>query len=792
MKLSEQWLRGWVNPPITAQALAEQLTMAGLEVDSVLPAAPAFSGVVVGLVQTVVPHPNADRLRLCTVKVGDAQSLEVVCGASNVRADLKVAVARIGALLPNNFKITESKIRGVVSQGMICSARELGLSDESEGIIELLPDAPIGINVRDYLKLDDHIIEIELTPNRGDCLSVQGVARELAAINSLGMLKLELKEQPAKHQESISVVVSQPEACPRYVGRVIRRINTHAQTPVWMQEHLRRSGLKCIYPVVDVMNYVMLELGQPLHAFDLSRLQGNIDLRFAHEGEKIKLLDGQEIVLKSSSLVVSDQQKAQAIAGIMGGLESAITASTEDLFLESAFFDPITIGVEARRYALQSDACYRFERGVDPELSRLAMIRASELLLQIVGGELGPITEVVHPEHLPARAPVSLSLAEVERLLGIKIESSRIEAIFLALGIKILSKSESTWQVQAPSFRFDLALEADFIEEIARLYGYNNIPAQTARYTARIAQESSTELTYSQITQVLVNRGYHETITYSFVDDKVQSLLNPEQSALRLLNPLAQDMSVMRSSLWPGLLSVAQVNKARQCERVRIFEQGVCLEEYQGQWQQRSKLGALITGSFLKEQWAEKVRPVDFFDLKADLEALLDLGSLTVEWLPHPSHLALHPGQSARLECEGELLGYVGMLHPRWVQVLGLESAPGLFELDFERLRRHSLPRYQAVSKFPELRRDLAMIMDQTVPVASLRQKIHAELGECLKSLIIFDIYEGAPIEVGQKSVAIGLIFQDPQRTLVDDEINALLARVLTCLKREFKITLRT
>ena len=789
MKLSEQWLREWVNPPIDSETLGAQLTMAGLEVDSVTSAAPAFNQVVVGLITEAVQHPDADRLRVCTVDVGQAEALQIVCGAPNARAGIKVAVALVGAVLPGDFKIKQSKIRGVESMGMLCSFKELGLAEETNGIMELLLDAPIGFDLRDYLKLDDQIIEIELTPNRGDCLSILGVARELSAINHVGIIKSECKEQNAAIEDTLPIKILNPEICPRYCGRVIRGIKLGVHSPLWMQERLRRSGIRPIHPVVDVMNYVMMELGQPMHAFDLNKLDRGLDVRLAHDNEEITLLDGRKVALSNSTLVIADKKGAQAIAGIMGGLDSSVTAETCDIFLESAFFTPDNIRAEARRYALQTDASYRFERGVDSLLPRIAINRASLLLQQIVGGELGPITEVVADDYLPKPVIINLKLADVQRLLGITVDEATIEKIFNALDILILAKDAASWQLQAPSFRFDLKISADLIEEIARSVGYDHIPAQAESYVARIVAQSAHELDVAAVSKTLVDRDYHEVISYSFIDPEWQQLFNPDQSAIHLVNPLAQDMSVMRTSLWPSLVKIGQYNLARQIERVRIFETGLIFS----QGQQSLKIAGLVVGNECAEQWGLRHRATDFFDLKSDLEAVFALSKQApgVQWR-NARHPALHPGQSAELELGGVVLGYVGALHPRIAQASDIKQNIFLFELDFELLKKVKLSSYQAISKFPAVRRDLAMIVDQALPVAKLQENIQEELAECLNSLVIFDIYEGQNIEPGKKSVALGLIFQGADRTLVDEEINALVARVIARLEREFKIILRS
>ncbi len=788
MKLSEQWLREWVNPPIDSKQLGEQLTMAGLEVDSILPAAPAFSHVVIGQIKTAVPHPDADRLRVCSVDIGQSQNLEIVCGAANARAGIKIPVALVGAVLPGNFKIKQSKIRGVESFGMLCSSKELALTEEAEGIMELLTDAPIGVALCDYLKLDDQIIEIELTPNRGDCLSIQGVARELAAINNFGMIKSDCKELNATIQDKLSVELINPKACPRYLGRVIRGINTAAQTPLWMQERLRRSGIRSIHPVVDVMNYVMMELGQPMHAFDLNKLHGSIQVRPAEAGEQIKLLDGQTLTLKEATLVIADEQNPIAMAGIMGGLDSAVSATTKDLFLESAFFSPDSIGVEARSYGLQSDSSYRFERGVDPQLPRLAINRASVLLQQIVGGSLGPITEVSAADYLPVTHAIKLPLNQVPRLLGIEVDETKIENIFTALGIQITAKDQNVWQLQIPSFRFDLKIPTDLIEEIARMVGYDQIPTQTEQYAAHIVASPACELDLHTLTQLCVDRAYQEVISYSFIDPEWQQLFDPTQIPIRLANPLAQNMSVMRTSLWPGLLKISEHNLARQTDRVRIFEKALCFNDEQ----QSLKIGGLVAGPLFAEQWGLKSKAVDFFDLKADLEAILDLAKCgaEVKWVS-AQHPALHPGQSAELKLAGQSLGFMGALHPSIAQILAIKQVPFLFELDFTVLRKVRFNRYEAISKFPSIRRDLAMLVDQALPVAKLQENIQEELAGCLNSLVIFDIYEGQNIEQAQKSVALGLVFQDVKRSLVDEEINILIARVIARLERECGIVLR-
>ena len=791
MKFSEQWLREWENPDLDTDALAEQLSMQGLEVDSATPAAAKFTHVVVGEVVERHQHPNADKLSCCQVNVGEGEPLSIVCGAQNVRQGLKVAVAKVGAVLGDDFKIKKAKLRGEPSFGMICSEKELGLAEQSNGIMELPADAPIGVDVREYLSLDDHIIDIDITPNRGDCLSIRGIARDNAMFNHLTLNTPKIADIKATIKDEKNITLQAPEACPRYVGRVIRNINSNAVTPLWMQERLRRSGIRCIHPVVDVGNYVMIEWGQPMHAFDLDRLSGDIVVRRAKKDEPIALLDEQNIKLHPETLVIADDQGAQAVAGIMGGSASAVTEGTQNIFLESAYFNPVDITMAARAHELQSDSSFRFERGVDYELQRCAIERASELLIQIVGGEAGPMTEAVVAEYLPEAPSIHLRREQVSRHLGVSMDDARIESILTALGMSFESTDQG-WQMRVPSFRSDIQLEIDIIEELARVYGYNAIEAQPMRADLKVSVPASTHISKQQIKMQLVSLGYHEVVSYSFVDASWQRLLEPDFEAIELSNPISSDMSVMRGSCWPGLLQAMQYNQNRQCHYQRLFELGQCFRVDGSEWSQQERLAMLAVGDALPEQWSVKNRPLDFYDLKGDVEQLLlSVGENTgFEWRNVENNV-LHPGQSAGLYRKGQLVGYLGALHPKIAQQMDLNQVPFLFEVDVSAIDQTDLVKFSQISKFPAIRRDLAILVDQSQEVGTILQVIAENATNILNKIEIFDIYQGQGITQGKKSVALGLTFQDPARTLVDSEINDVIQKVVMTLERQFNATLR-
>lgn len=793
MKFSEQWLREWVSPELTTQQLADQITMAGLEVDGIDPVAGEFSGVVVAEVISREAHPEADRLNVCQVNDGSDEPVQVVCGAPNVAVGQKVLFARVGAKLPGDFKIRKAKLRGVESRGMICGASELGLEDDaSDGIMVLPADAPIGRDAREWLKLDDNAIEVDLTPNRGDCLSVKGLAREVGVLNRLAVTVPAITPVAAVIDDTFPVTVSAAQGCPRYLGRVVRGVNVAATSPLWLEERLRRSGIRSIDPVVDITNYVLLELGQPMHAFDLACLNGGIDVRMAKAEEPLTLLDGQEIALRDDTLVIADENGPLAIAGVMGGKGSGVSADTQDIFFEAAFFAPLTIAGKARSYGLHTDSSHRFERGVDAQLQRDAMERATALLIEIAGGQPGPVIEVASDAELPKAAVVGLSAASVERMLGMALPNDEIVEILERLGMQMRADGESQWQVVVPSWRFDVSIEADLIEELARIHGYNNLPVSrpNARLTPAASHEATQPLT--SLRRQLVARGYQEAISYSFVAPEQQKALDPDGVAPALANPISSDMAVMRSSLWPGLVKALSHNLNRQQSRVRLFETGLVFRGELDTLEQTPMVGGLISGARLPEGWNGGRDKVDFFDLKGDVEALLALGGNLAAWrFDAAEHPALHPGQSARLLLNDEPVGWMGALHPATRAELGLKVEVFVFEIMLSAACAGRLPRFAPLSKYPEVRRDLAFVVEEGVHVQSLLDAIRAQAGEWLTDLRLFDVYQGQGVADGHKSLALGLTWQHPSRTLNDDEINQLVDAIVTDSHTRFGAALR-
>jgi len=789
MKISERWLREWVDPPVDTAGIVKQLTMAGLEVDGTAPAAPAFSSVVIGQVESVAPHPDADKLRVCRVEVGADTPLEIVCGAPNVYSGMRAPVALVGGELPGGLKIKRAKLRGVASMGMLCSERELGLGEGHEGLWDLPQDAPVGTDLRTWLGLDDTVIDVDLTPNRGDCFSVLGVARELALLNDIALSGPVIDPVAPVIDDTFPVEVRAPQACPRFIGRVIRGIRSDATTPLWMAEKLRRAGLRPIHPVVDVTNLVMLELGQPMHGFDLERLEEGIVVRHAEPGERITLLDGREVSLEPDMLVIADHARPRAVAGIMGGETSSVTAATRDIFFEVAFFAPQAIAGRARRLGLHTDASLRFERGVDPEQQVRAVERATALLLEIAGGEPGPVITRVDTGHLPQRTPVNLRRDRLDGLLGHVIPDGDIERILRGIGMSVATMADG-WQATPPSHRFDMAIEVDLIEEIARVYGYDRLPESRGAGAAFLGAAAEHRVPASRIADTLVARGYQEVITYSFVDPELQSSLFPDEDALALANPISSELSTMRLSLWPGLLQAMKRNLSRRQSRVRIFEQGLRFIYEDIELKQLHTVSGLVTGPRLPEQWGAPAARVDFFDAKRDVEILLgaNLGEYHFEAAIHP---ALHPGQTARIVVRGKPAGWLGALHPRLVRQLDLDTAPLLWELDEALGFAAELPAFNEISRFPGIRRDIAVVVDETVPVRSLVEAIEQAGGRLLTESRIFDVYSGNRIDSGLKSVAFGLILQESSRTLTDEEADQVVAAVVARLGSEFGARLR-
>ncbi len=792
MKFSESWLRQWVNPTLTQAELCDTLAMAGLEVDGLTPVADPFSGVVVGQVITIKKHPDAERLQICEVDVGLKTPVTIVCGAKNVRPNMKVPVALPQSRLPKNVIITASEIRGIASHGMLCSAKELGLLEESEGLYELLTDAPIGKEVWEYLQFADTIFDVAVTPNRGDCLSILGMAIEVSALTDSHLTVSVIHPIPSVIHEVLPMVVLPDEDCPAYFGRIIHSVNLTATTPLWLSENLRRGGIRGINPVVDVMNYVMLELGQPMHAFDLVKIEGGIEIRFAKENEAITLLNDREVQLNSKTLVIADQIKPLAIAGVMGGLDSSVTMETCDIFLESAYFKPTSVAYSCRHYNLASDSAYRFERGIDPALGRKAIERATQLLMDIVGGQPGPVIEKCNKQFLPQPITIELRAARLQKILGYAIPHADIENILQKLGFTCQNKAITGWLVTVPARRSDITLEVDLIEEIARLSGYNKIP--TTNQVGMLLMDPSLERAtpLNRIRVALCDQGYQEVVTYSFVDKKLQTLLNPEQAMKELVNPINADMSVMRTNLWPGLINVLLYNQNRQQSRIQIFETGLrFLSEDQALLQQ-SMLGGLVCGSVSKEQWGIPSRSFDFFDIKGDLENLLSLTGIKDAVVFKPAkHPALHPGQTAEIYLADNYVGIVGAMHPSIIQTLKIEGKVFAFELLLDIFSSGLIPKFNSLSKFPEIRRDIAILIQESVPFHSIQDTIKKVAGEWLKQVEIFDVYQGKGILVGQKSIALALTLQHSSRTLIDEEVADLIERVIVSLKEKFNAELR-
>ena len=794
MKFSELWLREWVNPAISSEELSEQITMAGLEVDGVEPVAGEFNGVFVGEVVECGQHPNADKLRVTKVNVGGERLLDIVCGAPNCRKGLKVAVATIGAVLPGDFKIKAAKLRGEPSEGMLCSFSELGISEDHDGIIELPADAPIGTDIREYLKLNDNAIEISVTPNRADCLGIIGVARDVAVLNKLTLNVPAMDAVPAAIHDTFPITVEATDACPRYLGRVVKGINVKAATPLWMREKLRRCGIRSIDPVVDVTNYVLLELGQPMHAFDLNRLEGGIVVRMAKEGEKLTLLDGNEATLSADTLVIADQQKALAMGGIFGGEHSGVNEETQDVLLECAYFNPLSITGRARRQGLHTDASHRYERGVDPALQAAAMERATRLLIDICGGQAGPVIDVTNEATLPKRATITLRREKLDRLIGHHVEDAQVTDILERLGCKV-SFANDTWQAVAPSWRFDMEIEEDLVEEVARVYGYNNIPNVPVKADLIMTSHREANLPLKRVKTMLVDRGYQEAITYSFVDPKVQALLHPAEQALILPSPISVEMSAMRLSLWSGLLSAVVYNQNRQQSRVRLFETGLRFVPDTAAnlgIRQDVMLAGVIAGNRYEEHWNLERQVVDFYDLKGDLEAILDLtGKLDDVQFKAETNPALHPGQSAAIYLAGKRVGFIGVVHPDLERKLDLNGRTVVFEIEWEALAERRIPQAREVSRYPANRRDIAVVVAENVPAEDI-------LAECKKvgvnqvvGVNLFDVYRGKGVAEGYKSLAISLVLQDTTRTLEEEEIAATVAKCVEALKQRFQASLR-
>ena len=791
MKISENWLRTWVNPAIDSDTLSDQLTMLGLEVDELAPVAKPFTGVVVGEVLTVEQHPDADRLRVTTVNIGSGEPLQIVCGAPNVRAGMKAPVATIGAILPGDFKIKKGKLRGVESQGMLCGASEIDLEDKIDGLLELPDDAPVGVNIREYLKLDDNVIDISITPNRGDCFSIRGIAREVAVINQLQMNEPEIKSVDATITDEKKVVIS-TDGAPRYLGRVIKNVNVKAATPEWMEQALTRSGIRTHSILVDVTNYVLMELGQPMHAFDLAKIEGTVHVRQAQPQEKLQLLNDQEVELQDDVMVIADDQKALAIAGIMGGLASSVTDDTTDIFLESAFFAPLAIAGRARRFGLHTDSSQRYERGVDFELPLIAMNRASQLIQELAGGEFGPITVAEKSDLLPKREAIELKQAQVDQLLGYKVAAEFITDALTRLGCEVTVQANGEWSVVPPSHRYDMAIYQDLIEEVARIDGYDNIQISLPSMDVQLAKYQD-RFEIAQLRQTVVTLGYQEAISFSFADAKLEKQLNPQVSPLMLANPISSDLAAMRSTLLSSLIPCVQYNLNRQQSRVRFFELGLRFD-YQNansiqDLKQIPTLALVAVGSREPESWHAKPQPMDFFDFKGEVEEILAAGRVKVENV-RSERPWLHPGQSAEILVDGQSIGYLGRLHPSLENELDL-STTWVAELDQAAVLQSYVSNFTELSRFPSVRRDIALLISDNINVRDIQQLIEKTGGELLDSTWLFDVYTGQGVEEGKRSLAFALLWQHPSRTLEDAEIKSGMDNIIQVLENTYQATLR-
>lgn len=795
MKFSEAWLRQWVNPPLERDELLHQMTMAGLEVDGTEALNGAFSDVVVAKILSADQHPDADKLRVCQVTDGE-EEYQVVCGAPNARPGLLTAFAKVGAKLPGDFKIKQAKLRGVASFGMLCSETELGIGDDDAGIMEC--DVPIGTDLASYysqdLPLNDVTVDVDLTPNRGDCLSLKGLAREVGVLNNLAVAYPAIEAIPATTDKTFAVNVSAGQQCPRYLGRVIEGVDLSRPTPRWMSERLQRSGLRTIDPVVDVTNYILLELGQPMHAFDLHRLHEQIDVRMAQPGDKLQLLDGQKVEIDENTLVIADASGPLALAGVMGGQLSGVQDSTEAIFLECAFFAPLAIAGTARRYGLHTDASHRYERGVDFQLQEDALQRATALLLDIVGGECGPITATVHSQHLPNNAPVLLRESKINALLGITAGPAQVDQALQRLGFDVNSRNDGEagveWQVHSPSHRFDIAIEADLIEEICRIYGYNNIPVTAVDISLSLAAVPLRQHNDRQLKEQMASQGFQEVITYSFVDPGLQKLCDGASEPLALANPMSSEQSVMRTTLLPGLIDVARRNAARQIDSGRAFELGLAFHPGQ-QLQQIPMLGGILWGRRLAESWHAEAAKVDFFDAKGAVEALCSWAGVAVNFIAAADE-TLHPGQSAWV-CDkrsGERIGRLGRLHPRIEKQLGVPEL-FVFELIAAAVMRRPLRQHGQVSRFPSVRRDLAVVLAESVPAQQVVDSLYETFDESCTNISLFDVYQGEGIDFNEKSLGLGLTFQSQTTTLTEEEVNGLAQQAIALLKDQYGARLR-
>ena len=794
MKISENWLREWVNPEVSTQELGERLTMAGLELDGIEPAAPDLTGVIVAKIESTSPHPDAKKLQVCQVDVGEAQTRQIVCGAKNARPGLTVALATEGAELPGGVKIAATELRGVQSFGMLCSSGELGLDEDAEGILELDEGLELGKSLMTALNLNDAVYDIDLTPNRSDCLSMQGVAREVSALYQAPINKPELNSYSPETDQSFPVEVQANRACPRYCGRVIRGVNANAKTPVWMKEYLRRSGIRAISIIVDICNYVMLELGQPMHAFDLDKLSEKIVVRMAQNEEKLELLDGKEITLSNEHLVIADADKVLALAGIMGGNESAVQLDTKNIFLESAYFDLLAIAGKARQFGLHTESSHRFERGVDPELAMQAIERATALIKEYAGGEVGPITSAVNEECLPQRKAISLPIESIQSLLGIDIELKNVIAIFEDLDCVVEKISDAELSITPPSYRFDLEIEQDLIEEVARLCGYDQFPTQALDAASSVDSRTNKSEVIFETQKSFTSLGYNEAVTFSFTE-KEHCVLFAKELPKELANPISTSLSHMRTSLWPGLCMAASYNLKRQQSSARLFEIGRKYLVKSTGLEQTQVIAGVAVGESCPRQWGREVKAVDFYDVKGHLEQFLEERDILRQITFRPcERLGLHPGKSAEIIFNQENIGILGVLHPSTAKSLDLANREVVvFELDVSlNWLTAAKVAFESWSKFPQVHRDLSILVAKNVPVQSILDEIYALQIEALQDIEVFSLYQGKGVSEDLKSISLGLILQDFSSTLTDENVEQIITNIISLLGNKFEAQLRS
>ena len=794
MKISEQWLREWVNPQVSSEELGERLTMAGLELDDIQPAAPALAGVIVARIDAIAPHPDADRLNVCQVNIGNKELQQVVCGASNARVGLIVAFATDGTKLPSGTEITAAKLRGVKSSGMLCSSAELGIDEDAEGILELDTSLTVGEPLETALNLNDIVYDIDLTPNRADCLSVHGIAREVSALYQVPVTGIDFASVKNDSQDTFAIEVEASDQCPRYCGRVVRDINAKTITPMWMRERLRRSGIRPISIIVDICNYVMLELGQPMHAFDLNKINDKIIVRMACADEPLTLLDGRDVELTPDNLVIADTQGALALAGVMGGIESAVQLDTKDIFLESAYFDPLAIIGKARKYGLHTESSHRFERGVDPELAAIATERASELIKQYAQGKVGPVREVVDASNLPKPMKIELNPDIVASMLGIEVSVAEIQTVLEGLDCSVEQISTTELSVLPPSHRFDLTIEADLVEEIARVRGYNNLPTAPLTISPKgLGQGHRSEAVYA-VQQHMSGLGYHEAVTFSFTDKEYCDLFSGAK-VKTLSNPISSDLASMRTSLWPGLCQAASYNLKRQQLSARLFEVGRKYFGCDGGVEQVDVIAGVATGDMYPRQWGLSARSIDFYDVKGDLTSLLkSIGiEAQISYRSANQVTGLHPGKTVQLFLDEDCIGVLGVLHPNVADQLNLPKWDVVvFELELSnKTLNQNETTFRAWSKFPSVQRDLTFIVDQAVSVQDLLEKLYSLQIKELQNIVVFSVYQGKGVPEGRKSVSLGLILQDFSSTLTDQQVEQIMTNIISLLATSFEAQLR-